>query len=249
MIKTYLVLLFLGHIIGDFYFQTDTMSNMKIKSMKCLCVHSLLYFLAMLIVLLPIWNSSYILVMLIISISHFLIDIIKVAVLKRKYNVHDSFNETRLFFADQILHAVVIIASSVYMLKHLPAVKFHESFSDAMNIFGLDCNFVISLTLLFLLNAKPYNIIIKRIIGKYITHTTQKSDSIKGTGAAIGTLERWIITIFFIIAQYSSIGLVLTAKSIARYNEIATEKDFAEYYLLGTLISTILAIVSAILII
>ena len=43
--------------------------------------------------------------------------------------------------------------------------------------------------------------------------------------------------------QFSAIGLVLTAKSVARYNKIAEDKDFAEYYLLGTLLSTVLVIV------
>ena len=42
--------------------------------------------------------------------------------------------------------------------------------------------------------------------------------------------------------QYSAIGLVLTAKSIARYDKIAKEPDFAEYYLLGTLLSTVAVI-------
>ena len=41
------------------------------------------------------------------------------------------------------------------------------------------------------------------------------------------------------------IGLVLTAKSIARYDRISKDKDFAEYYLLGTLLSTAIAIVAA----
>ena len=37
--------------------------------------------------------------------------------------------------------------------------------------------------------------------------------------------------------QYSAIGLVLTAKSLARYDRISKDEKFAEYYLLGTLIS------------
>lgn len=44
------------------------------------------------------------------------------------------------------------------------------------------------------------------------------------------------------IGEYSAIGLVLTAKSIARYDKIAHEPEFAEYYLLGTLLSTVIAI-------
>ena len=39
--------------------------------------------------------------------------------------------------------------------------------------------------------------------------------------------------------------LMLTAKSIARYDRIAKDKDFAEYYLLGTLLSTIAVVLSS----
>lgn len=44
------------------------------------------------------------------------------------------------------------------------------------------------------------------------------------------------------LPDYSAVGLVLTAKSIARYDRISKEQEFAEYYLLGTLLSTIYAI-------
>ena len=62
-------------------------------------------------------------------------------------------------------------------------------------------------------------------------------------GRFIGTLERIVILIFITIGQYSAIGLVLTAKSIARYDEIAKNKITAEYYLLGTLLSTVFVII------
>ena len=52
-----------------------------------------------------------------------------------------------------------------------------------------------------------------------------------------------ISKIILSIKQYSSVGLVLTAKSIARYNKIAEDQKFAEYYLLGTLLSTICVLV------
>ena len=51
------------------------------------------------------------------------------------------------------------------------------------------------------------------------------------------------MTIFLSIGQYSAVGLVLTAKSIARYDKISKDQVFAEYYLLGTLLSSIVAIV------
>jgi hypothetical protein len=62
-------------------------------------------------------------------------------------------------------------------------------------------------------------------------------------GAFIGSLERLIILLLISLGQYSAIGLVLTAKSVARYNKIADDKQFAEYYLLGTLLSALYALI------
>ncbi len=39
-----------------------------------------------------------------------------------------------------------------------------------------------------------------------------------------------------------AIGLVLTAKSIARYDKISRSSTFAEYYLIGTLASLIMVL-------
>lgn len=61
-------------------------------------------------------------------------------------------------------------------------------------------------------------------------------------GRAIGTLERWIMTIFMALGQYSAMGLTLTAKSIVRFSKIEKDPAFAEYYLLGTLYSMLLAL-------
>lgn len=58
----------------------------------------------------------------------------------------------------------------------------------------------------------------------------------------IGVLERCIILLMLSVGQYAAIGFVLTAKSIARYNKIGEDARFSEYYLLGTLLSTLLVI-------
>lgn len=66
-------------------------------------------------------------------------------------------------------------------------------------------------------------------------------------GRVIGTVERVIMLILIYMDQYSAIGLVLTAKSIARYDRITKDEKFAEYYLLGTLISAGIVIACAVL--
>lgn len=67
------------------------------------------------------------------------------------------------------------------------------------------------------------------------------------TGRVIGILERLLIYIFVLGNQYLAIGLILTAKGLARIKELE-ERQSAEYILIGTLLSTLLAVVMAVLI-
>lgn len=65
-----------------------------------------------------------------------------------------------------------------------------------------------------------------------------------GVGRIIGDLERTLIFLMALEGQLDAAGLVLAAKSIARFKEFESQ-EFAEYYLLGTLSSTLWAILVA----
>jgi len=60
-------------------------------------------------------------------------------------------------------------------------------------------------------------------------------------GEYIGIAERSISALLTLAGAYAAIGLVLTAKSIARFKELRN-RNFAEYYLVGTLSSIAWAI-------
>lgn len=62
-------------------------------------------------------------------------------------------------------------------------------------------------------------------------------------GAVIGILERLIVVALVLVSQYAAIGLVVTAKTIARFKQL-DDRQFAEYYLLGTLASIVTAILT-----
>ena len=66
-------------------------------------------------------------------------------------------------------------------------------------------------------------------------------------GRRIGTIERWLIVLLIATKNVASIGLVITAKSIVRYPQLS-DKDFAEYYLFGTLLSVVLALASGLVV-
>jgi hypothetical protein len=62
-------------------------------------------------------------------------------------------------------------------------------------------------------------------------------------GATIGILERLLIVTFVLAGAEVAIGLVVAAKTIARFR-LLDDRDFAEYYLLGTLGSVTVAILT-----
>jgi Protein of unknown function (DUF3307) len=63
-------------------------------------------------------------------------------------------------------------------------------------------------------------------------------------GATIGILERVLIVVFVLTGTEAAIGFVVAAKTLARFR-LLDDRDFAEYYLLGTLGSVAVAIVTA----
>ena len=65
-------------------------------------------------------------------------------------------------------------------------------------------------------------------------------------GATIGVLERLLIATFVLTGSQAAIGFVVAAKTLARFKQL-DDRDFAEYYLLGTLASVAVALFSALL--
>ncbi len=74
-------------------------------------------------------------------------------------------------------------------------------------------------------------------IGKQGTEANEKEYN---TGRLIGILERIFVYIFVLLGQFAAIGFILAAKGVARFQDFKS-RTFAEYVLIGTLISTLLA--------
>lgn len=75
-------------------------------------------------------------------------------------------------------------------------------------------------------------VFVKKVLGRF-----QIEDSgLRRAGSVIGLLERFLTLTFVLAKEYLAIGLILTAKSIARFEELKDRK-FSEYFLIGTLSS------------
>jgi hypothetical protein len=60
-------------------------------------------------------------------------------------------------------------------------------------------------------------------------------------GGLIGVTERILVMIFVVNGAFNAVGFVITAKGLVRFREIADHSE-GEYVLVGTLLSTLLAI-------
>ena len=117
-------------------------------------------------------------------------------------------------------------------------------------MFEINSFYVAKWGLAILILHIPSNILIQNLLSGY-RPKKENSNFIEfdnKAGRKIGTIERLIMLMFISMNQYAAMGLVLTAKSIARYDKITKDEKFAEYYLLGTLISTACVVICKMLI-
>jgi len=108
-----------------------------------------------------------------------------------------------------------------------------------------------SLTVLcgVLLAANEANLLIRWVLGRLqlkpgnaLTNTIDASEY--NRGRVIGVLERVLIFFFVLSGQFGAVGFTLAAKGFTRFKELEN-RSFAEYVLIGTLLSSSLAMLAA----
>ncbi len=229
------VKLLLAHLLGDFVLQPDSWVHARqVKKGRSpeLYYHGVVH---LVLIILLTWNSSFFIPAIIIAAGHVLIDLMKV-------NFQREHTQRRWFFIDQILHILLIIA--VLLLYTKPEISLQE--------WPLNQIIIMATGVIFLLH--PSSIIIKLILSKWAPATEIKTDKIETpslihAGKMIGYLERMLVFIFILNAQWGAIGFLVTAKSVFRFSDLKLGQDrkLTEYILIGTLLSFGIAIVIGLL--
>ncbi|PHI03013.1 DUF3307 domain-containing protein [Fusobacterium polymorphum] len=219
------------HLLADFLFQTSAYSEKKRK---------IIYFIVFEIILLAILEfKKGILLGIIISVFHFLINYIVNKLEKR-------FRKRRLkllfFSINQLIHFVILIG--IYYIFNL-----ENSVSNLyIKLQGYE-NFKIIILYIsvFSIIYEPASVFIRKLFTSISSKTYPKEnlEELKA-GNIIGKLERIIIAILLLNNQFGVIGFVLTAKSIARFKQMEN-RDFAEKYLIGTLTSFLIVLISVLI--
>lgn len=263
----FLQLAILSHVLSDFVFQTNKMvkakqSNNKKEFIKAHRSHSFIVFItSFLLLFFPCSPDDALLYSSIIAALHYFIDI-----LIYRLPSKDFKKKYISFLLDQIMHITAIVVLWGIFEKYSRA---HMTWMSNL----LYSNFGILLSKITKdVAINSINILIVYTFvcwgGAVITDLTlnllglDRSGSIRDRqidvssnnemknllSKYIGIFERLIIMTLVIKNAYSAIAFVFAAKSLARANDIIKKDEyFAEYYLIGTLLSTSIAMLGGIL--
>lgn len=239
-----LKLLLIAHLIGDFFLQPASLVDKKKRSIKGLIIHTSVYTLIVLLILLLFGSVWEIIFWSILTfVSHFVIDYLRIKVIKKLKNNTLSFWS---FIVDQFMHIVLIVIISLVIKSNLNSIGI--SISNISFLRDIDFNKALNYCLAFLIVLTPASVFIKHFFNYLFNNTEICDNNDSGNvGALIGMLERVVILLLGVLGLYGSIALVLTAKSLARFKQLE-DKNFAEKYLVGTLVSLIIAILALLIV-
>jgi hypothetical protein len=237
------LILCLAHLAADFLLQTDAMVKAKKHGVAASYgKHGLIHYIA--IVAVAIFADPTLLVNIrfqLISIAligaHLLIDFGK----ERLTTAAKISDNALTFLADQAAHVATIVAAALLFAGTSPlaAVKRFEALAP-------DRDKILAVLVIYFAVVFAGGYAIRYLTRPLTRHLPQLVDetpqSLRNAGMYIGWLERSLVLTAMILRSPATVGLVLAAKSIARFPELGKSERFAEYFLIGTLLSLLAAI-------
>jgi len=222
--------LVLAHLIGDFLLQPKKWiihKEVHKVASKYLYFHIVIHFI---VVLLLVWNLGYWKIILAIALSHYVIDLAKL------YTTPFFKLKHIPFFIDQLLHVLVLYIAA------------YAGNLIGQTIFLLEkIDWALLTAVVFV--SYPAAIIMVKLMEGMSDNIQLDHKSLPNAGRYIGILERLFVLTFIILGRWEAIGLLITAKSVFRFNDLkeSNNRKLTEYILIGTLLSFGMAIITGII--
>ena len=243
-----LLAVYLGHLAADFVFQTRRMVDRKLRGRpSAYLLHGLIHYLST-ILLAGFFIPGSIaalrthLVIAGLTLAHLLIDFAKVQLAARRV----IRGGAGAYVADQLVHLLTVIFAA-WLLS--PGVSITALASPLQASRSVGNKFlVVPVIYLGVIFGGGYLI---RFLTRSLAESAKDEElekagePLQNAGLYIGWLERFLILTALLLRSPAAVGLILTAKAITRYPEFKSAR-FAEYVLIGTLLSVSLAFVGAI---
>jgi len=243
-----LLAVYLGHLLADFVFQTRRLVDAKLRGRpSAYLLHGLIHYLSAILLVGFFVPGSIValsthLVIASLALVHLLIDSAKVQLEARRVirRVAGSY------VADQFVHLLTVVLAA-WLLS--PGVSFMTLTAPLQASRSLGNKFLaVPVIYLGVIFGGGYLI---RSLTRSLTETVKDDEfekageQLQNAGLYIGWLERFLILTALLLQSPAAVGLILAAKTITRYPEFKSPR-FAEYVLIGTLLSVSLAFVGAV---
>ena len=235
-----LLLAIVSHLISDFLLQSNKIVKMKVnKYKKGYFIHGLIVFTFTFIILLIYDLNIAFKFALIISFLHIILDFIKGKISSKSPKV-----ELYSFVIDQLIHLILIFLVWRYFMVNLtiPVSTNSNVISWGFTNFNTTVNEVLIFIMVYILVLFVGAVLLEKILNIFDMKINNQSEGLS-MGRYIGIIERALILTLVTFGSISSIGIIFTAKSIARFKKFENKKHFVEYYLLGTFTSIFIALV------
>jgi hypothetical protein len=242
--KLFLTLL-LAHLLGDFPLQSSSMVRAKRQGIRAYVEHGAVHLLVLLLCVaafigLELLTSLWFWVAVCLYVAlHLGIDRAKQGLVRRA-KLADSAS---VFLLDQAVHVGTIVALAWFLIRpSWESLKSQFSWSPASGERVLEAG-IVYVGVIF---AGGYLIrYLTRNLTAGIERPGETAEQVENAGMYIGWLERFLVVTAILVQSPSMVGLILTGKSIARFPEL--KERFAEYFLIGTLLSIGLAVVGGLI--
>lgn len=248
--------LYLAHLLTDFVFQTSHLMQQKKNGhaagyFKHGAVH---YICAVLVVafFLPGMALSLRFQIVVISLTlvHLFIDLCKIQFC-RSQPVADG---ALAFIVDQFVHIITVVFAACW-IERTPLASIARGSLSALRE---QSNRVLLLLVVYAAAIFACGYLIRFVTKPIMRHIAlskqhspdspppETSAQLSNAGMYIGWLERFLVLTALLLHSPATVGLIIAAKSVARYPQFHREQ-FAEYFLIGTLLSICVAFVGGVI--
>lgn len=224
--------LLLAHLLGDFVFQRSAVVAGKATGRwaawtEHLAVHAgLLVVVWWLIQPLSAQPANLVLGFAFIVISHGLIDWAKIRWGRER--------QLAAFVLDQAAHVGVLLVVAALLLGGLQPLQAGLLYWHPLSPSWA----LIAATYVLVVFACGWlNRMLLQSLNPDESATSDPVAGLADAGLRIGWLERFLLLSAFLAEAWAAMGLVLAAKSVFRFEDLRKGRPYAEYFLIGTLLS------------
>jgi hypothetical protein len=237
---------YLAHLLTDFVFQTGRLVSQKHRGeWRGYLTHGATHYIAVLAIvaiadphrLLTLYLQ---LIAISLSVVHLLVDWAKLSLTKSRIIPDNAL----AFVLDQLIHLATIIGA-VFLIVH-PSLQTFEFWLMRIRLLQEKLLLVLVVYVLVVFGGGYFiRVLIGPLWREEPGQETKEHQEVINAGLYIGWLERFLVLTALFLQSPATVGFILAAKSIARYPELKSVR-FAEYFLIGTLLSVSIAIAGAI---